>query len=104
MMYYIIFCVSVGFYFYCSITVFPIFPPLRSPALPTHHLPHSILPRPLSLSMGPFCVFLNLTFPLPSPLSTPPQPPLWSLCDCSLFQCLWFYFACLFVLLIRFHL
>ena len=31
-------------------------------------------------------------------------PPLWSLSVCSLFPCLWFYFACLFVLFIRFCL
>ena len=30
--------------------------------------------------------------------------PLWSLSACSLFQCLWLYFACLFILLIRFLL
>ena len=30
--------------------------------------------------------------------------PLWLLSVCSLIQCLWFYFAHLFVLLIRFHL
>ena len=30
--------------------------------------------------------------------------PLWSLSACSQFQCLWLYFACLFVLLIRFQL
>ena len=30
--------------------------------------------------------------------------PLWSLSACSQFQCLWLYFACLFVLLIRFLL
>ena len=31
-------------------------------------------------------------------------PPFWLLSDCSLIQCLWLYFACLFVLLISFHL
>ena len=34
----------------------------------------------------------------------PLLPPLWLLLVCSLFQCLWLYFACLFVLLVRFHL
>ena len=33
-----------------------------------------------------------------------PPPPLWLLSVCPLFQCLWLCFACLFVLLIRFHL
>ena len=35
---------------------------------------------------------------------TPLSPPLWLLSVCSLFQCLWLYFAGFFVLLIRFHL
>ena len=34
----------------------------------------------------------------------PLHSPLWSLSACSQFQCLWLYFACLFVLLIRFLL
>ena len=34
----------------------------------------------------------------------PPPCPLWLLSVCSLFQCLWLYFACLFILLIRFYL
>ena len=45
-----------------------------------------------------------MTLPLCSPIITLPLPTLWLLSACSLFQCLWFYFACLFVLLIRFHL
>ena len=42
-------------------------------------------------------------FPYFPPLS-PLPPPLWSLSVCSLFQCHWLCSACLFVLLIRFHL
>ena len=91
-------------FFYCSsITVVLIpQPPLLSPALHTPHLPHSILP-PLSLSTCPLCLFLDLTLPLLSSV-TLLLLPLWSLSVCSLFPCLWFYFAHLFVLLIRFHL
>ena len=44
------------------------FPSHYSPC-PTHpHLPHSILPCPLSLSMGPLYMFLDLTLSLLSPL------------------------------------
>ena len=74
--------------------------------IPTHttypHLPHSISPPPLSLSMGPLYMFLDNTSSI-SPIM-PLLPPLWSLSVCSLFQGPWFYFACLFLLLIRFHL
>ena len=73
---------------------------------PTHpHFPHSI---PLyclhacslmgTCSMGTLYMFLD--DPSPSFLSY----PLWLLSVCSLFPCLWFCFAYLFVLLIRFHL
>ena len=44
-----------------------------------------------------------LTRPLPF-FSHPLSPPLWSLSVCSLFPCLLFYFAHLFVLFIRFLL
>ena len=44
-----------------------------------------------------------MTLPLFSPIIPFPLL-LWLLSVCSLFQCLWLYFACLFVLLIRFHL
>ena len=60
-------------------------------------------PHQLSLSMCPSYMFLDLTLPLLSPI-TPLHPPLWLLSVCSLFQWLWFYFALLFVFLIRFHL
>ena len=45
-------------------------------------------------SCKPFTLFPH--YPLPS--------PVWSLSAFSQFQCLWLYFACLFVLLIRFQL
>ena len=71
------------------------------PSLPLLPPPPSIL-TPLALSMGPSYMFLdNLS---PSFLCYPPPPPLWFPSVCSVFQCLWFYFACLFVLLIKFHL
>ena len=77
------------------------FPPLCSTALPTPHLPHSILP-PVVFVHRSFIQDPWLDPSLLSPLS--PSSPLWSLAVCSLFPCLWFCFACLSVLLIRFHL
>ena len=71
-------------------------PPHYSPQ-PTHpDLSPSIL-SPLALSMGPLYMFLDD----PSPIFPiiPLPPPLWLLSVCSLFQCFWLYFACLFVLL-----
>ena len=50
--------------------------------------------------MCPLYMFLDD----PSPFSRYPLcSPLWLLLVCSLFQCLWLYFACLVVLLIRFN-
>ena len=58
---------------------------------PTHpHLPPSMCP-----------LYKFLDDPSPSFPSYHPPPPLWLLSVCSLFQCLWLYFACLLVLLIR---
>ena len=81
-----------------------------------HFSPYSPLPYPLPPptfgpppSPGPGCpcpwvlYTCSLTLPLLSPL-IPLPCPIWSLSVCSLFPYLWFYFACLFVLLIRFHL
>ena len=87
--------------FYCfSITVVLIFTqcshlpypphPLVSP-YPVVHYHQSFLHVP---SLNPFPSFPHYLL----------LPPLWSLSVCSLFPCLWFYFAHLFVLLIRFHL
>ena len=84
----------------CSITVVPHFSPLLSSApSPTHS--HNQSPS-LSSPMSPLFVFLDLLLPLlhlyPSP------PPLWLLSISCWFPRLWFYFAHLFVLFIRFHL
>ena len=68
---------AILFFYCCSITIVPIFPPLLSPAQPspTFHIQSSL---PLSLSMGPLYMFLDLTFSLLS--SIIPLPfPLWSL-------------------------
>ena len=78
-----------------SISPMPLPPTL---AIPTSH-PWSY--PPLALSMCPLYMFLDDPAPS-SPLCPPPR--LWLLSVCSLFQCLWLYFACLFVLLFRFHL
>ena len=96
------------FFYCCSSTVFCLFPPPFPSPQP------SPPPSPVSIS-HPTLVIVHVSFlfllishncscklftlfpcnPLPS--------PLWSLSACSQFQCLWLYFACLFVLLIRFH-
>ena len=85
--------------FYFSSRVVSIFTP---PQPPIHsHLSPLNLP-PLALSMCPLYMFLDgpsLIFP-----NYPSPPPLWLLSVYSLFECLWLYFAWLFVLLIRFHL
>ena len=72
------------------------FPPTTLPHASHPHLP-LLIPPPLGFVHVSFIVFPEN----PSPIS---PSPLWSLSVCSLFPCLWFYFACLFVLLIRFHL
>ena len=79
--------------YYCLITVVPIFPPLLSSALPTPHLPLSILP-PIDFVHGSY--ICSLTWPFPFFSHYPPPHPLWSLPVSSLFPSLWFYFAHLF--------
>ena len=83
------------FFYWWSSTVVYIFtlPLLPAPPIPTSH-PVS----PLGLSMCPLYKFLDGPFPI-SPI-VPSPLPLWLLSVCSLFQCLWLYFAFLFVLLI----
>ena len=78
----------------CSIRVVPPFPPLLTQLYPPS-LPQSITPLPVPMNS-----FASLFLPFP-PLSS--SPHLQSLSVCSLFPSLWFYFAHLFVLLIRFH-
>ena len=60
-------------------------------------------PAPLVFVHGSFIHVPWPDLPLSVPV-TPLPPPLWSLSVCSLFPCLWLYFAQLFVLLIRLHL
>ena len=78
------------------------------------HFHHTSSPHPIHPHLTPsnlplwLCPCVLYTCSLTAlPLFSPniPLPPLiWLLSVCSLFQCLWLYFACLFVLLIRFHL
>ena len=93
------------FIFYCcSSTVVSIFTP--------PHYPHPIHLHPIHLP--PFKPttfgFVHVSFihspwwPFPYYPLFPSLPPLWLLSVCPLFQCLWLYFASLFVVLIRFHL
>ena len=63
---------------------------------PHPHVPFSILP-PFGFVHGSFIHVPWWPFPFF-------PPPLLLLSVCSSFQCLWLYFACSFVLLIRFHL
>ena len=91
------------FFYRCSIIVVPISPHYSPLLYPPPLLLHSVLTIPLlSLSRGPWYMFPDLIIPLLSAVS-PLIPPLWLLSVCSLFPCLWFYFAQL-VLLIRIHL
>ena len=90
------------FFFYCcSSTVVSISPHLipSTPLLPASHSQY----YPIWL-----CPCVLYTCSLTSlHLFSPTSPlfhPLCLLSVCSLFQCLWLYFACLFVLFIRFHL
>ena len=71
---------------------------------PTHPPPLTFNPPPPHCLCPPVLYTCSLmTFPLLSPVISLPAP-LRSLPICSLFPCLWFYFARLFVLLIRLHL
>ena len=91
------------FFYCCLITVVPIFP--ITPPCPIHrtsHLQSSTLPAPGYLCPWVLYTCSWTTLPLFSPVIPLPSP--WLLSVCSLFQCLWLYFACLFVLLIKFHL
>ena len=64
---------------------------------PTLFIPASY-PRTYPLWLFP-CVLhtCSLMTPTLSPI-TPLPSPLWLLSGCSLFQCLWLYFACLYIL------
>ena len=88
------------FFYCCSSTVVLIFPPPIStppisstPPTPTSH-PQSY--PTLALSMGLF--YMLLDDPSPSFLHYPLPPPLQLQSVCSLFQYLWLYFVCLFIL------
>ena len=79
----VIFFVFFSFFYCCSITVVPIFLPLLSLALSTtSHIQSS---PPLSLSMSPLYMFLDLPLPLLFTI-IPLLPPLWSLSVCFLFS------------------
>ena len=78
-----------------SLVVLPC--PSHIPTTPT------VNPYPVVLVHGSSILFLNLTIPLLS-LVILLSLSLWSLSVCFLFPRLWFYFAHLFVLLIRVHL
>ena len=98
------FLIFLSFFIVVQLQLLHLFP-CCSPL--THHplhlwLPQSI-PTPLSVPMRPLFMFCDLPLPLLSPVISL-VPPLWSLSVCSLSLCLWFYFAHLFVWLIRVHL
>ena len=89
------------FFYYCSSTVVSIFTPALLPASP---IPTSD-PQTYCLWLCPCVLYTCSLMDLPLFSSIIPlPPPLWLLSVCSLFQCFWLYFVCLFVLLIRFHL
>ena len=89
--------------FFCfSIIIVPILPPLLYPGIPipSSHFQFYTLPPCLCPCFLYTYSLMNLPF---FSVITHLPPPLWSLSVCSSFECLWFYFAHLFVLLIRFH-
>ena len=71
-------------------------------------LPHPSPPPtlyPSLLSLCPWVVYTCSLTTLPLLYSIILfTPTLWLTSVCSLLQCLWLYFSCLFILLIRFHL
>ena len=91
----------LNIFYCCSTTVF-CFSPQPSPPPQPSPLPPLFPPPPHCYCP---CVLYNCSFK-PFTLSpyNPLPSPLWSLSACSQFQCLWLYFACLFILLIRFPL
>ena len=94
------------FLFFCGFLLFiyscPHFSLITLPR-PSHPWPPTFNPFPIIFDHGSF---IHVPWLDPSPLFPiiPLLSPLWLLLVCSLFPCLWFYFSCLFVLLIRFHL
>ena len=87
------------FLLFLKYSCFPSPPFPSTPSIPTSH------PQTYPLWLCPWVLYTCslMTLLRVSPI-TPLSPPLWLLLFCSLFQCLWFYFAGLFVLLIRLHL
>ena len=73
-------------------------PPNFGLLCPAHTCSHSQSPPCCLCPWVLYTISLTRPFPFFPPL--PPPPPFWSLSVCSLFPCLWFCFACLFVLLI----
>ena len=71
------------------------FLPTTLPCPTDPYLPPSVLPH-FGFVHESFIHVPWWPFPFFPPLS-PFSPPLWSLSVCSLFRCLWSYFACLFV-------
>ena len=85
----------------CAITVVPISPPLISPALLTSTYTFNPLPHSHCLCPWVLHTCSLMVHRLSPPLSSLPS----RYCQFVLyFPHLWLYFACLFVLLIRFHL
>ena len=78
------------------------FPHTTSPNTSHPHFPPLILTPPFGFVHVTFIDITENLFHLS--LHYPIPPPLCLLSVCSQFQCLWLYFAFLFVLLIRFHL
>ena len=90
------------FFYYFIVVQLPLshlFP--QCSPLPAPQLPQSIPPIVRAREPSNPVPLLAPSFSFPV---TSLPPPLWSLSVCSLFPSLWFYFAHLFVLLIRFHL
>ena len=91
-------------FLHCEVTIFSFifFIVVQVPLspFPPHHSPCPTLdPTPLWLCPCVLYTCSLMTLPLFPPLSPSPHP-LWSLSVCSLFKCLWFYFAHLLVFVV----
>ena len=99
---------NIVFLLFYLLTYFIVVQVQLSPFSPHHTPAPPILtshPQTYPLRLCPWVLYTCslMALPLFSPI-IPLPPPLWLLSVCSLFQHLCFCFACLSVLLIRFHL